>query len=251
MFFIGILIPYNDPRLLSSTAETALSPLTIGLTDAGILAAADLINALIVLSVISAGNGSLYVSSRTLLFMARNGKAPRFIGRTNARGVPWVALICSNLYSCIVFLVLSSSAGKIYSALITTSGGEPFESTTPPSILTLNSRNIYGLVCNRYRTHSISKRPRSSRPRSIDAALPSAMVPMGHIRLRCGEYLPRLLPGLHGLSRPVQPVGFCNSLYPDSGFRAVSRGIQVLEQDQVCQIGGDGYLDGKERILGL
>ncbi|GES58626.1 amino acid permease [Aspergillus terreus] len=126
MFFIGILLPYNDSRLLGSSSDAASSPLTIALTDAGILPAAHLINALIVISVISAGNGSLYVASRTLLFMARNGKAPRFIGRTNAAGVPWVALIVSNLFTCIVFLTLSSSAGRIYSALITLSGVATF-----------------------------------------------------------------------------------------------------------------------------
>ncbi|EAU35230.1 conserved hypothetical protein [Aspergillus terreus NIH2624] len=126
MFFIGILLPYNDSRLLGSSSDAASSPLTIALTDAGILPAAHLINALIVISVISAGNGSLYVASRTLLFMARNGKAPRFVGRTNAAGVPWVALIVSNIFTCIVFLTLSSSAGRIYSALITLSGVATF-----------------------------------------------------------------------------------------------------------------------------
>ncbi|RLL94353.1 hypothetical protein CFD26_102214 [Aspergillus turcosus] len=126
MFFIGILLPYNDKRLLGSSSNAASSPLTIALTDAGILPAAHLINALIVISVISAGNGSLYVASRTLLFMARNGKAPRFIGRTNTAGVPWVALIFSNLFTCIVFLTQSSGAGKIYSALITLSGVATF-----------------------------------------------------------------------------------------------------------------------------
>ncbi|KAJ5819545.1 hypothetical protein N7474_005136 [Penicillium riverlandense] len=126
MFFIGILIPYNDKHLLGSNSKTASSPLTIALTEAGILPAANLINALIVVSVISAGNSSLYVASRTLLFMSRNGKAPRFIGRTNRRGVPWVALIFSNLFSCIVFLSQGSSAGKVYSALITLSGVATF-----------------------------------------------------------------------------------------------------------------------------
>lgn len=124
MFFIGILLPYNDPHLLGDSSKAASSPLTIALTNAGIIPAAHLINALIVISVISAGNGSLYVASRTMLFMSRSGKAPKFIGRTNAAGVPWVALICSNLFACIVFLSLSSSAGKIYSALITLSGGK-------------------------------------------------------------------------------------------------------------------------------
>ncbi|KAJ5624829.1 hypothetical protein N7510_001138 [Penicillium lagena] len=126
MFFIGILIPYNDKHLLGSNSKTASSPLTIALTEAGILPAAHLINALIVVSVISAGNSSLYVASRTLLFMSRNGKAPRFIGRTNSKGVPWVALIFSNIFSCIVFLSQGSSAGKVYSALITLSGVATF-----------------------------------------------------------------------------------------------------------------------------
>ncbi|CAG7924725.1 unnamed protein product [Penicillium olsonii] len=122
IFFIGILIPWNDDRLLGSTSKTASSPLTISLQDAGILPAAHLINALIVISVISAGNSSLYVASRTLLFMSRNRKAPKFIGRTNKLGVPWVGLIFTNIFACIVFLGQSSSAGRVYSALITLSG---------------------------------------------------------------------------------------------------------------------------------
>lgn len=121
-------MPYNDNRLLGSTSKTASSPLTIALSDAGILPAAHLINALIVISVISAGNSSLYVASRTLLFMSRNGKAPKFISRVNKAGVPWVGLIFTNIFACIVFLSQSSSAGKVYSALITLSGGK-----SPPS----------------------------------------------------------------------------------------------------------------------
>ncbi|KAJ5261139.1 hypothetical protein N7478_011734 [Penicillium angulare] len=126
IFFIGILIPWNDKQLLGNGSKTASSPLTIALTDAGILPAAHLINALIVISVISAGNSSLYVASRTLLFMSRNGKAPKFIGRTNRAGVPWVGLIFTNVFACIVFLEQSSSAGTVYSALITLSGVATF-----------------------------------------------------------------------------------------------------------------------------
>ncbi|KAJ5508021.1 hypothetical protein N7527_010164 [Penicillium freii] len=126
IFFIGMLIPWNDKRLLGTTSKTASSPLTISLEDAGILPAAHLINALIVISVISAGNSSLYVASRTLLFMSRNGKAPKFIGRTNRLGVPWVGLVFTNVFACIVFLEQSSSAGRVYSALITLSGVATF-----------------------------------------------------------------------------------------------------------------------------
>ncbi|KAJ5960694.1 Amino acid/polyamine transporter I [Penicillium vulpinum] len=126
IFFIGMLIPWNDERLLSTSSKTASSPLTISLQDAGIIPAAHLINALIVISVISAGNSSLYVASRTLLFMSRNGKAPKFIGRTNRLGVPWVGLVVTNVFACIVFLEQSASAGRVYSALITLSGVATF-----------------------------------------------------------------------------------------------------------------------------
>ncbi|KAL4804059.1 amino acid permease/ SLC12A domain-containing protein [Aspergillus unguis] len=126
MFFIGILLPYTDSRLLNSSSYGANSPLTIALADAGILPAAHLINALIVVSVISAGIGSLYVSSRTILFMARTGKAPKFLGRTSEAGVPWVAIIFSNVFSCIVFLTLGANAGRVYEALITLSGVATF-----------------------------------------------------------------------------------------------------------------------------
>lgn len=126
MFFIGILIPWNDKRLLSKESKTAQSPLTIALSDAGLGAGASLINAVIVIAVISAGNSSLYVSSRTMLFMARNGKAPRLLGKVNRAGVPWVALLFSNLVACIAFLSVSKAAGAVYNALITLSGVATF-----------------------------------------------------------------------------------------------------------------------------
>ncbi|KAI4129040.1 MAG: hypothetical protein LQ338_002456 [Usnochroma carphineum] len=126
MFFIGILIPWNDKRLLGKGSKTAASPLTIALSDARIHAGASLINAVIVIAVISAGNSSLYVSSRTMLFMARNGKAPRILGKVNKAGVPWISLLFSNLIACIAFLSVSDSAGTVYEALITLSGVATF-----------------------------------------------------------------------------------------------------------------------------
>jgi amino acid transporter len=124
MFFIGILIPYNDPLLLATGSKTAQSPLTIALSQAGISVAASVINALIVVAVLSAGNSSLYVASRTILFMARSGKAPKFLGYSNKGGVPWAALVFSNIGASIAFLSVSTSAGALYSALITLSGGK-------------------------------------------------------------------------------------------------------------------------------
>ncbi|GME23774.1 Amino acid permease [Neofusicoccum parvum] len=126
MFFIGILIPYDDSRLIGKGSKTASSPLTISMADANIKPAAHLINGLIVISVISAGNSALYVSSRTIVHLARSNMAPKFLGKTNNAGVPWAALLFSNLWACISFLSQSSNAGVLYEALITLSGVATF-----------------------------------------------------------------------------------------------------------------------------
>ncbi|EKG14307.1 Amino acid/polyamine transporter I [Macrophomina phaseolina MS6] len=126
MFFIGILIPYTDSRLIGKGSKTASSPLTISMTDANIGVAAHLINALIVISVISAGNSALYVSSRTIIHLAQSSMAPKFLGKTNKGGVPWAALLFSNFFACIAFLSQSSNAGVLYEALITLSGVATF-----------------------------------------------------------------------------------------------------------------------------
>ncbi|KAL8978892.1 MAG: hypothetical protein Q9177_006282 [Variospora cf. flavescens] len=126
VFFIGILIPWDDEDLLAEGSRTARSPFTIALSDAGINAGASLINAVIVIAVLSAGNSSLYISSRTMLFMSRNNKAPKFFSKVNKAGVPWVSLLFSNLIACIAFLAVSDSAGTVYEALITLSGVATF-----------------------------------------------------------------------------------------------------------------------------
>jgi amino acid transporter len=72
IFFIGLLIPYNSPRLLSAQSKTAASPLTISLQEAGIHVAAHIINGLIVLSVISAGLSTIYIASRTICYLGQS-----------------------------------------------------------------------------------------------------------------------------------------------------------------------------------
>ncbi|TGZ80907.1 amino acid permease [Ascodesmis nigricans] len=126
MFFIGILLPYDDDRLLKAGARAARSPLTLALADANIAPAAHLINALIVISVISAGNSSLYVASRTILYMARNRKAPKIFSYVDKRGVPWAGLVLSNVFAGISFMSVASNAGEVYEALITLSGVATF-----------------------------------------------------------------------------------------------------------------------------
>lgn len=61
-------------------------------------------NAVILTSVLSAGNSGMYASSRVLYALARDGKAPRFLGKLNKRGIPMNALLVTTAVGMLAFL---------------------------------------------------------------------------------------------------------------------------------------------------
>lgn len=127
IFFIGLLIPYDSPRLLSAQSKAAASPLTISLQNAGISVAAHIINALIVLSIVSAGMSSIYVASRTICYLGRTNRAPKFLSSMSKGGVPWCAILFSNLFACICFISQGPGGmGQAYTYLINLSGVSTF-----------------------------------------------------------------------------------------------------------------------------
>lgn len=78
---IGMIVPYNEPHLLSAQAtgkaNGAQSPWVIAVNNAGIPALPSIINAILLTSAFSAGNAFLYVSSRYLFALAQNNHAPK------------------------------------------------------------------------------------------------------------------------------------------------------------------------------
>ena len=84
--------------------------------------------AVIIITFLSAGNSSLYLTSRILVGLAREGRAPRWMGHTNKRGVPWPALIFSNLFGLLALLKYAkgSGSGKVFGYLMSLSGVSTF-----------------------------------------------------------------------------------------------------------------------------
>jgi yeast amino acid transporter len=80
---IGVLIPYNDDRLLSAqhsgAAGAAASPWVISIYRAGIPVLPSIINAVILTSASSSANAFLYTGSRYLYALAQNRQAPAFL----------------------------------------------------------------------------------------------------------------------------------------------------------------------------
>lgn len=120
---IGFLIPFTDPRLLDSAEDNiAVAPFTLVFDNAGVLAAAAIMNAVILTSILSAGNSGLYASTRMLYALAESGQAPKLFSKLNSRGVPIPALIATTAIGALCFISSLIGDGAAYTWLINASG---------------------------------------------------------------------------------------------------------------------------------
>lgn len=120
IFVIGLIIPYTTKSLEST--NIMVSPFTLVFKRAGLAFAASLMNAVILTAVLSAGNSSLYASTRMLYAMARDGQAPKFLAKLNKRGIPIGALIITTIVGMLAFLASIFGDGAIYVWLLNASG---------------------------------------------------------------------------------------------------------------------------------
>ncbi|KAK4902066.1 hypothetical protein LTR27_000968 [Elasticomyces elasticus] len=111
---IGVIVPYNDSRLLSPDSNASASPFVIGIQRAGIQGLNHVINAAILTSAWSAGNAFLYSGSRMLYSMSLSSQAPKIFSRTSKRGVPYVAVMTTWLFSCLAYLNVSNSGATVF-----------------------------------------------------------------------------------------------------------------------------------------
>ncbi|MBB1149711.1 amino acid permease [Myroides sp. NP-2] len=108
IFVIGLIIPYTSPQLLGADiTEIAKSPFTLVFEKAHWAFAAALMNAVILTSILSAGNSGMYASTRMLYAMGKDGMAHRSFGRTNKQGVPILALLATALIVLLIFIIQS------------------------------------------------------------------------------------------------------------------------------------------------
>lgn len=122
IFVIAALINYKNPDLLrSDTAHIAVSPFALVFKQAGFAAAASVMNAVILTSVLSSANSGMYASTRMLYVMAREGFAPKIFGKVSRRGIPVAALIGTTIVGLLTFIT-SVIGPNAYNYLVAASG---------------------------------------------------------------------------------------------------------------------------------
>ena len=119
LLVITLLISHTDPQLAGSDVE--LSPFTLVFKQYGISFAAGLVNAVILVAILSAGNSGMYASTRMLWYLAQQGHVPKIFGKVNKRGVPMAALLATMLVAMLAFLSSYFGNGKVYFWLISAS----------------------------------------------------------------------------------------------------------------------------------
>ena len=125
-FFFGLSCPANADQLIDGSSRSLQSPMTIAIQNAGWEGGVHLINAFIFITCLSAVNSSIYIGSRTVLYMAQSGKAPRFLGWTDKRGVPIFAILLTNLFGALSQMNNSTGASEAYSYIVNLSGVSTF-----------------------------------------------------------------------------------------------------------------------------
>lgn len=121
---VGLLVPYTDSRLLSgsSSVDAKASPFVIAIQNAGIKGLDSVMNVVILISVLSVGNSSVYGSSRTLAALAEQGQAPRILAYIDRKGRPLVSILIASALGLLCFLAASDKAGEAFGWMLAISG---------------------------------------------------------------------------------------------------------------------------------
>lgn len=77
-----------------------------------------LVNALIMTSIFSSGNGILFAATRTLHGIALEGYAPGLFARCTGSGVPVFALLLALSFGLLAFLQVISASAKVLTYLV-------------------------------------------------------------------------------------------------------------------------------------
>lgn len=121
LLLVGFLVKYNDPRLLNNSGASA-SPFVIAIVNAGISGLPSVMNAVILVSVLSVGNSSVFASSRTLAALSASGMAPKFLGYIDRSGRPLLAIIVQCVFGLLCFLAASPKHSLVFDWLLALSG---------------------------------------------------------------------------------------------------------------------------------
>ncbi|KAF4999889.1 hypothetical protein FGRMN_2127 [Fusarium graminum] len=156
LLLVGILVPSDDGRLVggNNVADATASPFVIAIERAGTSLLPGMMNAIILVAVISVGNSAVFGSSRTLAALAEQSHAPQIFAYVDRQGRPLVAILFASCIGLLAFLADVSFSDTIFNWLL--------------SISALSTLFTWGSICLcyirfrkawSYNTHTLDQLP--------------------------------------------------------------------------------------------
>ena len=124
LLLVGLLVRYDNQQLLngSGSADAKASPFVISIQQAGISGLPSVMNVVIMISVLSVGNSSIYGSSRTLAALAEQRQAPRIFAYIDRKGRPLFAILLASVIGYLSYIGASSKQGDAFTWMLALSG---------------------------------------------------------------------------------------------------------------------------------
>lgn len=124
LVLVGLLVNANDERLVNAknSVDARASPFVIAIVDAGITGLPSVMNAVIMIAVLSVGNSSIYGSSRTLAALAEQNQAPKILGYIDRKGRPIVAIGVASSLGLLAFFAGSDRQTDAFNWMLALSG---------------------------------------------------------------------------------------------------------------------------------
>ncbi|CAL9736378.1 arginine permease Can1p [Monosporozyma servazzii] len=118
LFFIGLLVPWDDPKINSTDSYISSSPFIIAIENSGTKVLPHIFNAVIVSTIISAGNSNVYVGSRIMYGLAKGGLAPKFLAKTTKHGVPYLSVLATACFGALAYMETSTGGENAFNWLL-------------------------------------------------------------------------------------------------------------------------------------
>ncbi|KAF5654621.1 amino acid transporter AAT family [Fusarium sp. NRRL 25303] len=123
LMLVGLLVPSDDKRLVGgdNVADATASPFVIAIEKAGTSLLPSIMNAIILVAVISVGNSAVFGSSRTLAALAEQSHAPQIFAYVDRQGRPLMAILFASCIGLLAFLADVSFHDSIFNWLLSIS----------------------------------------------------------------------------------------------------------------------------------
>lgn len=118
IFFVGILVPYDNEALAIGGTNAGSSPMVIAFQLAGVSALPDIFNAILLTVVLSAASSNVYSGSRILVGLAEKNCAPAFLMKVSKRGVPYWATAVTAAMGLLAYMNLSPNGEQAFNWLL-------------------------------------------------------------------------------------------------------------------------------------